>query len=146
MKRRAKLVVAAASIIVVTVLLGLLVLPALFPPTSVSLPYKAGDVQSYASGSSSCVVFSLQRAAVLTGSFATNSSLTAAISQVSNPQENTVCQNVNGYYYTTGNVNHATLSVVLPAGTYLLVFMFTNDTTAQTSFNVTQSFVATYHK
>ena len=57
-----------------------------------------------------------------------------------------MCQNVNGYYYTTGNVNHATLSVPLPAGTYQIAVAFTNDTAVQTWFNITQSFVATYQK
>ena len=140
------MVVAAASNIVVAVLLAFLVLPPLFAPTSVSL-FKAGLNGSYATGSLSCVVFTLQHAAVLTGSFVTSSSATMSILRVDIPQgEDVLCQNTDSYYYTMGDVNRATLDVPLPAGTYQIAVAFTNDTAVQTWFNITQSFVATYQK
>jgi hypothetical protein len=131
---------------VISALLAVLLLPTLFAPTSVPLAYKAGNAGSYATGSLSCVVFTLQRAAVLTGSFVTNSSAIMGIARVVNPQDNIACQNPDTYYYTTGDVNQATLNVLLPAGTYLTVVAFTNETTSQTWFNITQSFIATYQK
>jgi hypothetical protein len=133
------------SIVAISCLAALTLSP-LLAPTSVSLPYKAGNAGSYATGSTSFATFTLQHTAVLTGAFVTNASADVNIEQLSMPSALDQCQNLNGYCYTTGDVNHATLDTTLPAGTYKLVVTFTNDTTAQTWFNITQSFVAAYQK
>ncbi len=56
-----RLALTATSIIVGSISLAFLVLPSVLTPTEVSLPYKAGDAGSYATGSSSNSVSTLQR-------------------------------------------------------------------------------------
>lgn len=130
--------------VVALVLAAFIILPPLFAPKSVSLPYAAGDAGSYATGSFSCALFTLQHPAILAGGFVTNASVTLSISQVFNLQTDIVCSQPGGHYYTTGDVDRGTLDVSLPAGSYEVTLSFTNETTTQTWFNVTQSFVATY--
>jgi hypothetical protein len=134
-------------IVLVSVLLAFLVLSSILPPAypdSMTL-VKAGNA-SYAMGSSLNGTFTLQHSAVLSGAFVTNASAKVRIQQSNWQSHVDECQKATNYCYNTGNVNHATLNATLVAGSYHLTVTFTNETTVQTWFNVTQGFVATYQK
>lgn len=146
--QKRSLVIAVTLIVTASILLAFLVLPSILappPPTSVPL-LKAGNA-SYATGSG-LSGNTFQRAVVVTGAFVTDASATVRIQQSNYPPDVDGCQASapTPYCYTTGDVSRAILDTTLQAGSYRLLVTFTNDTTVQTWFNVTQGFVATYQK
>lgn len=146
MPGRLSRIVPTTLVVLAVVFIALLALSPILTPSAVSLPYKAGNVGSYATGSSSYVTFTLHRPAVLKGGFVTNASVAITIKQLDMPSALDQCKSISGFCYSSGTVSHGTLDVVLPAGTYRMTLSFNDDTVSQTWFNVTQSFVATYSK
>jgi hypothetical protein len=140
------LVIAAASIVLV-IILAFIIFPSAFSPApqpSIVL-LREGD-GSYATGSALNGTFALLHTAILTGAFVTNASATVKVQQSSWPSNVDECQKPTLQCYTTGDVNRATINATLLPGNYRLTVIFTNDTTVQTWFNVTQSLGATYQK
>ena len=140
------MILGLAVVAVIAALAVYLILPIVFPPSSVALPFHEGLDASYAYGSCTYAQFSLSRPAMLTGSFVTSASATFYVFQGTESFQGAGgCLGSPTYAYSSGPVRHGNVNVTLDAGTFTVAFVFDNKTNTQTWLNITQSFVAQYN-
>jgi len=141
-----RLMLVAAAVLVVLGTTIYLLLPTMFPPSTLDLPYRGGYEALGPSGTCTYATFSLYRPALLTGAFVANESTTFFVVDGAQKFEaNGGCLDPGQYEFTTGSTMGSKVNFTLVAGTYTAAFVFGNGTNGPTQaaqLTVTQGFVA----